>query len=94
MRVPFRSPLLAQGERLPASFGQAHKLSLGVHWQRKDKQLVAESFQYVEKGARKKVEIPKKTTTALYDEGSEKIYILSERISQDPLENYFGKQSS
>ncbi|MCJ8276238.1 MAG: hypothetical protein HRT44_10350 [Bdellovibrionales bacterium] len=77
VRVPFKAPLLAQGQREIASAMKVNQLSLGVHWQRKDKRLVAESFQFVDKGERRKVEVPEKTSAGLYDSQSDKIFLIN-----------------
>jgi hypothetical protein len=78
MRVPFKSPLLARGERLPSSEKtKAHKLSLGVHWKRSGKQLVAESFHFIKSGERKKIEVPVKTTKGLYEQESDQVFLIN-----------------
>ena len=54
-----------------------NQLSLGVHWQRRNKDLVAESFHYFKSGERKKIEVPEKTIAGLYDEMQDQVILIN-----------------
>lgn len=76
IRIPLQSPLLkeVEAERTVAS---VTKLSLGIHWKREDKRLVAESFHFLKDGKRKKVEIPAASTHGFYDEDSDQLFLIN-----------------
>ncbi|MCB0378602.1 MAG: hypothetical protein KDD33_08930 [Bdellovibrionales bacterium] len=75
-RVPFSTPLLHMVERDVAS-NKPSQLSLGLHWKREGKKIVSDSFQYLDKGESKKIEVPPRTTAAVFEPKSEKVFIVS-----------------
>jgi len=84
-QVPFKSPLLEIERRLastevPIVAGPGKKrdiFSLGIQWQRDQRRLQAQSFQFLSNGNRKRVLVPQKTRSALFHAQEEKVFIIS-----------------
>ncbi len=81
LRVPFQSPTLEPNlaltseSREPSS--NVNKLSLGIRWQRKDNQILAQSFEFLKAGEKVTVEIPSSTREAYYEAASQKLFLIN-----------------
>lgn len=79
MRTPYDGPQVevdTQSTRSISSKEVSQAKELGMSWQRQGKSLIASKLKYRNKGELQQVELPQGTQHALFDEGSDKLFVI------------------